>query len=58
MLAGAKIALAEDMAEGDFTRLLRAVRIVLKLQGDDLARLGSRWQMRCLKDSGRGSKWE
>jgi hypothetical protein len=37
MATCAKVALAEDMAEGDFTRLLRAARIVLKLHRDDIA---------------------
>ena len=49
VLAGVKIALAEDMAEGDFTRLLRAARVVLELHGDDLAGPGSRWQIRRLE---------
>jgi hypothetical protein len=37
VLAGVKITLAEDMTERDFTRLLRASSVVLKLQRDDLA---------------------
>jgi hypothetical protein len=37
VLAGVNIALAEDMAEGDFTRLLRVARVVLKLHGGDLS---------------------
>jgi hypothetical protein len=46
VLAGVKIALTEDMTEGDFTRFLRVSLVVLELDGDDLARIGSRWQIR------------